>query len=198
MEDEQEPFTMNEHYFRDYRSKFFTYYKGTRLKAKSSFIRNLEENEDQDIAQAMNDALSSLAKLGLQEINAPALANLLPLDPMEPAIGIMADVRGYFQGSEHLFLFVCIIVTDVALTTVAYKRFVDNVPMGIDRTMLRGMAVGLEDALLRGLTISGSDGFQRCRMFLSEPEDIVERRSELQKRLQRLLSARKELVDVFM
>jgi Dynamin GTPase effector domain len=90
---------MNEHYFGDYRSKFFTYYKGTRLKAKSSFMRNLEDDEDKDITKAINDALSSLAKLGLQGLNAPALANLLPLDPMEPAIGIMADVRAYFQGS---------------------------------------------------------------------------------------------------
>jgi hypothetical protein len=99
LEDEHEPFTMNEHYFRDYRSKFFTYYKGTRLRAKSNFIRNLDSSDDEDITKAMNDALSSLAKLGLQELNAPALANLLPLDPMEPAIGIMADVRAYFQGS---------------------------------------------------------------------------------------------------
>jgi Dynamin GTPase effector domain len=89
-------------------------------------------------------------------------------------------------------------VADITSITVAYKRFVDNVPMGIDRTMLRGMTVGLEAALLRGLIISGPDGHERCRTLLSEPEDMVERRSELQKRLQRLMSARKELVDAFM
>ncbi|KAI0250037.1 hypothetical protein BJV78DRAFT_616771 [Lactifluus subvellereus] len=129
------------------------------------------------MTRAMNDTLSSLAKMGLQAVNAPALANLLPLDPMEPAIEIMADVRAYFQ--------------------VAYKRFVDTVPMGIDRMMLRRMSVGLEGALLRGL-VSGPDGYQRCGMLLSEPEDIIERRNELEKRLQRLISARKELVDAFM
>jgi hypothetical protein len=99
LDNEHEPFTMNEHYFRDYRTKFFTYYKGTRSRAHSHFIRNLEEDSDEDVIEAVNDALSSLAKLGLPDINAQALANLLPSDPMEAAIGIMADVRAYFQGS---------------------------------------------------------------------------------------------------
>jgi hypothetical protein len=67
--------------------------------------------------------------------------------------------------------------------------------MGIDRTMLRDMTFGLEAALLRGLAISSPD---RCRLLLSEPEDIVERRSELRKRQQRLMSVKQELVDTFM
>jgi hypothetical protein len=70
--------------------------------------------------------------------------------------------------------------------------------MGIDRTMLRGMTAGLKGVLLKGLAISAPDGYQRCKTLLSEPEDIVERRNELQKRRQRLTSARKELVDAFM
>jgi hypothetical protein len=57
------------------------------------------------------------------------------------------------------------------------------------------MTFGLEAALLRGLAISSPD---RCRLLLSEPEDIVERRSELRKRQQRLMSVRQELVDAFM
>jgi hypothetical protein len=82
-------------------------------------------------------------------------------------------------------------------TAVAYKRFVDNVPMGIDRTLLRGVIVGLEAALFSGLAINGPTGYERCRVLLSEPEDIVERRSELQKRRLRLLSAKGELIDAF-
>jgi len=88
-------------------------------------------------------------------------------------------------------------MADPTLITVAYKRFVDNVPMGIDRTLLRGVTVGLEEALHKGLGISGSGGFERCQTLLSEPEDIVERRSELQKRRQRLLSAKEEFVEAF-
>jgi len=69
--------------------------------------------------------------------------------------------------------------------------------MSIDRTLLRGVTVGLEEALFDGLSISGPKGYERCRRLLSEPEDIVERRSELEKRRQRLLSAQKEFVELF-
>jgi hypothetical protein len=80
---------------------------------------------------------------------------------------------------------------------VAYKRFVDNIPMGVDRMMLRGITAGLQDTLIKGLNISGSDGYQRCMTLLSEPEHIAEHRTMLQNRRQRLVSARKELVDAF-
>jgi hypothetical protein len=96
IEEEQEPFTMNTHYYMEYRSKFLAHYKDARLKAKSNFIRNME---DSDMSQAMNDAVCSLTRLGLEAVDASLFANLLPPDPMEPAIGIMADVRAYFQGS---------------------------------------------------------------------------------------------------
>ncbi|KAH9965467.1 P-loop containing nucleoside triphosphate hydrolase protein [Russula dissimulans] len=177
LKEEQEPFTMNEHYYMEYRSKFLAHYKEARLRAKSNFIRNLENRDDRDMTQAMNDALASLTRMGLESVDASLLANLLPSDPMEPAIGIMADVRAYFQ--------------------VAYKRFVDNVPMGIDRTLLRGVTVGLEEALHKGLGVGGPGGFEKCQKLLSEPGDIVERRSELQKRRQRLLLAKEELVEAF-
>jgi Dynamin GTPase effector domain len=69
--------------------------------------------------------------------------------------------------------------------------------MGIDRTLVRGMTKDLRGVLLSGLAIDGSGAFEICRTLLSEPEDIVERRSELERRQQRLLSAREELIDVF-
>jgi hypothetical protein len=90
---------MNEHYFMEYRSKFMAYYREARLRAKSQFIRNLENSNDGDVMEAMNEALSSLTRLGLEAANASLFANLLPSDPMDPAIEIMADVRAYFQGS---------------------------------------------------------------------------------------------------
>jgi len=82
-------------------------------------------------------------------------------------------------------------------TAVAYKRFVDNVPMEIDRTLLRGVTVGLEAALFSGLAVHGPKGYERCMVLLSEPEDIVERRSELEKRRKRLLLAKDELIEAF-
>lgn len=80
---------------------------------------------------------------------------------------------------------------------MAYKRFVDSVPMGIDRTLVRGVTVGLEAALLTGLGISGPGGYDECVNLLSEPEDIAERRSELEKRRKRLLLTRDELIEAF-
>ncbi len=70
--------------------------------------------------------------------------------------------------------------------------------MSIDRALVRGLIADLEGVLFHGLSINGPEGHERCRRLLSEPDDIVERRSELEKRRQRLLSARKELVEAFM
>lgn len=80
---------------------------------------------------------------------------------------------------------------------MAYKRFVDNVPMGIDRTLVRGVTHGLEGVLLRGLGVNGPEGYKRCKMLLSETEEIAERRSELEKRRKRLILAKEELIEQF-
>jgi hypothetical protein len=95
IEEEQEPFTMNAHYYMEYRSKFLAHYKDARMKAKSNFTRNLE---DHNMGQAISETLISLTRLGLERVDAASLAKLLPPDPMEPAVEIMADVRAYFQG----------------------------------------------------------------------------------------------------
>jgi hypothetical protein len=102
LEEEKEPFTMNGHHFMDYRSKFLKYYKDARREAKSQFIRNLE-SRDGDMMETISETLCSLTRIGL-EANASSLANLLPPDPMDPAIEIMADVRAYFQGSSGILL----------------------------------------------------------------------------------------------
>ena len=99
IEQEQEPFTMNQYLYLEYRSNFFDHYKGARLREKSDFIKNLEGTSDRSIKETMKDAFTALTKLGLEAANASSLAKLLPLDPMEPAIGIMAGVRAYFQGA---------------------------------------------------------------------------------------------------
>jgi len=99
VEQEQEPFTMNQYLYLEYRSNFFTHYKGARLREKSDFIKNLEGSSDRGVKEALKEAITALTKLGLEATNASSLAKLLPLDPMEPAIGIMASVRAYFQGA---------------------------------------------------------------------------------------------------
>jgi len=81
--------------------------------------------------------------------------------------------------------------------TVAYKRFIDNVPMTIDHALLCGLKVNLESVLFKGVDISGSRGYDHCKELLSEPEDIVARRDELQKRRSRLMIGRDELMQAF-
>ena len=101
IEEEKEPFTINDQYFMDYRSKFLAYYKDARREARSQFIRNLD---DGDMMETITETLCSLTRMGLEQANASSLANLLPPDPMDPAIEIMADVRAYFQGSSGILL----------------------------------------------------------------------------------------------
>lgn len=50
--------------------------------------------------EALNDVTSTLTGIGLDVVeDLSLLANLLPPDPLDPALKIMADVRAYFQGS---------------------------------------------------------------------------------------------------
>ncbi len=69
--------------------------------------------------------------------------------------------------------------------------------MTIDRTMVRGLKFGLESALFNGMEISGQEGYERGRLLLSEPGGIVARRTELQKRRDRLGRAKEELLQAF-
>ena len=104
LEDESEPFTMNARYYAEYRSKFLRHYKRDRLRSKNSVMRILDDGNipNPNTSAALNETISGLAKLGFRSVEASSLAALLPPDPMEPAIGIMADVRAYFQGREPL------------------------------------------------------------------------------------------------
>ena len=108
---EDRPFTMNNHYLSDYRSKFLAHYRGARelyqqpdlMKTIQSFstsqarkIRFGVGYDDQPTGVAK--VIAGLAEIGLSGVRAEDLAKLFPPDIMEPALEIMADVRAYFQG----------------------------------------------------------------------------------------------------
>ena len=116
---ESSPFSLNTHYLSDYRAKFLAYYKAAREKyEKSDLVKCIEEykqsptvSQTSSLASLRNlsasatqqppgiaKALAALSEIGLWGIKAEDLANLLPPDHMAPALGIMADVRAYFQG----------------------------------------------------------------------------------------------------
>lgn len=115
---EQSPFSLNTHYLADYKSKFITHYKSAREKYEqadlmrtiknyksnpsSSMITGFTGNRNSPVAQPTGIAkvLASLTEVGIVGIKAEDLSKLLPPDRMEPAFGIMADVRAYFQGER--------------------------------------------------------------------------------------------------
>jgi len=188
---EDRPFTLNTHYLADYRDKFMSYYKGARVKDENSQLMDAIQNyspasstvyrfngpaSTSQSPTGVAKVLSGLVEIGLVGIKPEELPKLLPQDRMEPALKIMADVRAYFQ--------------------VAYKRFVDNVPLAIDQELVRGIERDILPTLTGGLGIHGPDGIRICRDLSQESPNIAGRREELMKKLERLEKASEELLRV--
>lgn len=185
LELEKSPTTLNVHYYSNYKTKFLGYYKGCRdqgeLTTKLQNYRaptTVHPNpvHGQAFQQAVHKALSGLTEAGLS-VQASDISKLLPVDPMEPALLIMAGVRAYFQ--------------------VAYKRFADMVPLAIDYEIVRGLHKGIEQALLDGLSLTGPDAHTRCQLMVQEHSNVSSKRTELQKKLDRLRAASTELRKLF-
>ncbi|KAI6040078.1 P-loop containing nucleoside triphosphate hydrolase protein [Pisolithus marmoratus] len=169
---ESTPATLNNQHYADYHDKFLAYYRSCRGNNRSttSNIQRLVAGGFK--AETMNRALSSLTELGISA-KADDLVRLLPSDPLDVALGIMASVRAYFQ--------------------VAYMRFIDMVPLAIDYEMVRGIERGLDEALLDGLQLTGDDARERCAAMLRESSTTTSKRQEVSKKLERLRAARAEL-----
>jgi len=121
MKMETQPYTRNNHYFADSRSKFYSYYKGLLDPGKNNnFLQNLEDMRQDGIPkssfqESLSKTLSGLAEMGFSNIESISLTRLQEPDPMEVAIEIMADVRAYFQGMRvsHLDTFCSQILTQL-------------------------------------------------------------------------------------
>ncbi|KAG6329455.1 hypothetical protein ID866_9634 [Astraeus odoratus] len=166
---ESSPATVNTHYYLNYKSKFLIFYKGFRHKDGSTpkvWSRS---------QKGVKEAIMALSQLDIH-IKPEDFSKLLPSDPMEPALNIMASVRAYFQ--------------------IAYKRFVDEIPNAIDYEAVRGLGRGLDQALRDGLQLMDADAYERCASMLQEPPLIARRRQELNRRLERLKGARVDLMCV--
>ncbi|OBZ65815.1 Interferon-induced GTP-binding protein Mx [Grifola frondosa] len=180
--------TLNSHYYTDYREKFLAHYKGSRSQNDNTPLVNklqsykpaLNHKSQTDFQLIITKILSGLTELGLHSVTPADLPKLLPSDPYDAAIDIMAGVRAYFQ--------------------VAYKRFADNVPMAIDHELILGLDrdQALEKALRKGLGIGGADAHLRCAEYLKEPGAISKRREELQKKRERLHTAKRQLLELWL
>jgi hypothetical protein len=94
-------FTTNAHYFLSYKDKFATYYKSVRKDRgggsalAQGFAKGLNSNTP--FSKYMGEVISSLAKMGLS-IQPEDLGKLINSDTEEDIVGIMAEVRAYYQG----------------------------------------------------------------------------------------------------
>ncbi|KAI0364813.1 hypothetical protein BV20DRAFT_1029061 [Pilatotrama ljubarskyi] len=182
---ERRPRTLSTVHYSDYREKFLGHYKACRPKAdqpRETFTNRLETMMEQssDFQRYINKALTGLTEMGIPGIHPSDLSKLLPPDPYDAAIDIMAGVRAYFQ--------------------IAYKRFCDNVPMAIDHELVLGLDrdQALEKALRTGLGIGSADAHARCKELIQEPRHVSDRREELMKKRERLETARKQLAEVWL
>ncbi|TBU52257.1 P-loop containing nucleoside triphosphate hydrolase protein [Dichomitus squalens] len=192
---ETRPRTLNEAYYSDYHDRFLSHYKGWRPPTESvddddeddddeddphaSFTSRLRDNGP-SFRAAVGEVMAGLAKMDIHGTRPGDLAKLLPPDPYDPAIEIMASVRAYFQ--------------------VAHKRFVDNIPNTIDYELILGLDrdQALDKALRKGLGIGGGDALAQCAEYIKEPRHVAERREELLKKRERLETARKQLTEVWL
>ena len=198
LELEKAPTTLNVHYYSYYKGKFLAYYKGCRDEGEltrklQTYKAPVHPNGTTSFQQSIYKALGGLNEAGIV-VQPSDLPKLLPDDPMEPALKIMAGVRAYFQGkllhrhrdSRHVLF-------NTEIIAVAYKRFSDMVPLAIDHEMVRGLERGMEYAMRDGLNLTGPDAQARCQMMVQEPSNVASRRTDLQKKLDRLQAASGEL-----
>ncbi|PCH35511.1 hypothetical protein WOLCODRAFT_107442 [Wolfiporia cocos MD-104 SS10] len=183
LEVESRPRTINEHHYRDYRDKILAHYKGSRpqynnvslLELLAGYDQASDEQRNQDLHETICKVLSGFDELGIHGVRPTDLPKVLPADPYEPAIAIMASVRAYFQ--------------------VAYKRFADNIPVAIDHELVLGLNrnQGLETMLRRELGVSETDAHRICAEYLREDASVASRREDLRNKRDRLSKAKREL-----
>ncbi|KAF8145482.1 P-loop containing nucleoside triphosphate hydrolase protein [Mycena galopus ATCC 62051] len=123
----------------------------------------------------ISEILKHLSALDL-EVRDKDLMKLCSKDPMEPAFNIMADVRAYFQ--------------------VAYKRVADNIPAAIDHDLVRGVGRNILPTLMKGLGLNGPDAMRIAEDFAKENPAIAGKRAELEKKLERLETASRQLLSL--
>ena len=108
------PFTLNSHYYLDYKEKFLAYYKAAREDDNRNFVTkqvkaykittstssySRQTDDEYDCPIGIPKVLLGLAEMGIKGIQPEDIYKILPADEMAPAINIMADVRAYFQGA---------------------------------------------------------------------------------------------------
>jgi len=191
----EEPMTVNEDTLSDYKSKFLTYYRAlhrTHNSGSNSVIQSFI-NGAYDGSHHFNNAVSYLSQIGFPGLTRQDLLRLLKPDRDEEAMEIMAECRAYYQGTWIRDMRRSLLIS---VHVVAYKRFVDYVPMIIDYHLLKGFNRTIHDFLFKSLALGGEDARERCTTYLEEDPEIVNQRTTLSSMLNRMEIARVELLKV--
>ena len=102
---EKRPYTLNTHYYADYRDKFLSFYRGCRTMGDNGQVMNNLQSYNPHATNSiasptpLQTILSALPQVGITGTQATDLAKLFSPDPMEPALNVMAGVGAYFRGS---------------------------------------------------------------------------------------------------
>ena len=111
LEVESEPSTQITHYFKDYRRKFLSFYKGLyHRNSNDQFIERLQGHvfRTAEFTQALQLVISNLSRIGFPSVKPLDLAVLQASEDSDDALRMMADVRAYFQGNLANFLSIII------------------------------------------------------------------------------------------
>ncbi|KAG8796640.1 hypothetical protein FRC12_013632 [Ceratobasidium sp. 428] len=208
------PFTLNSHYYLDYRDKFLAHYKFYQGEQNEQIrrLRNPPSNTSSFPQQGQNafaftaqreqpvdhveEALKNLRLAGLHGLKREDIVKLLPADfSQEAALEIMASVRAYYQGLFEPRSFQPLFTHSYG-PQVAYKRFADNIPLAIDQRFIHAFDETISVTLVAGLSISAQDARERCAAWLAESQAVVRQRAELLDRKSRLTEAKKELLEI--
>lgn len=104
---ERLPFTLNTHYYDDYKDKFLGYFKAVYDEHHDrGMVTNLHTfhagDAPEELQHAMASVMSGLQALGLPSVAYGDLTKLLPPTGShdEHALEVMAQVRAYYQGKS--------------------------------------------------------------------------------------------------
>ncbi|KAF4620301.1 hypothetical protein D9613_001087 [Agrocybe pediades] len=215
---ESRPFSLNTHYFTDYRDKFLTYFRGERQRYDQSklalAINKYYQRQTTPVSKpAAHQPTVYTSPVEVEYAQAsPIYVSSIAARPSSPVeYGIQKVISGLAQvgvtGITAADLHklpaagplepALTIMADVrAYFQVAYKRFADNVPLAIDQELVCGIEVGLLNALYDQLGINTPEGQEICKDLAQESPQIADRRADLKKKLERLEIAQKELVAI--
>ncbi|KAG1772028.1 P-loop containing nucleoside triphosphate hydrolase protein [Suillus occidentalis] len=176
-------YTQNTHYLQTLSEKWLAYYKVVRFKHKNSqpieapVKISAPYSAYHQSETPVSIALRALANAGYVHISIPDLARLLPPEPYEKELIVMADVRAYYH--------------------VAYKRIIDHLPLTIEHALHHALAEQLSQSLLTSLltnVASGANFSERMNELVSEDPSIAQKRTSLSTRKQRLSDIRRRLM----